>query len=94
MATDCAKTGSTTLLIKWVFISKVALGKTELVPSKIYAVAFNVANEIPPPPCESTYNLVAASVFKVGVARLVIFYELRLTDVVGAVIALRAVVFK
>jgi hypothetical protein len=33
-------------------------------------------------------------VLRVGVARLVIFYELRLTDVVGAVIALRVVVFK
>ena len=40
----------------------------------------------------STYSFVVASVFEVGVARLIIFYEFRDKDPVGAVILFKTVV--
>jgi len=40
----------------------------------------------------STYNLVVASVFRVGVARFIIFYEFRDKDAFGAVILFKTVV--
>jgi hypothetical protein len=42
----------------------------------------------------STYNLVVASVFRVGAAKFIIFYEFRDKDPVGAVILLSVVVFR
>jgi hypothetical protein len=54
-----------------------------------------IALALPPPvTARSTYNFVAASVFAVGVAKLVIFYEFILTELVGAVIESRVVVAK
>ncbi len=54
---------------------------------------FKVPSGIPVP-IESTYCLLTASVERVGVARLVIFYEFIERLAVGAVILLRTVVLR
>ena len=77
-----------------IFPAGIATDEPVRVPMIIVAVLIYDLNDVEVKLKLSAYNLVTASVLSVGVARLMIFWELRLNDPVGADIEFKTVVFK